>query len=359
MPIAMTFAAINRKPDCKPIMTDPETKKAHSDSRAVVFLMGATACGKTELAARMCDAMGDDMCDAIGEPILKHRRAELISVDAAQVYRGMDIGTAKPAREFLRNYPHHLIDIRDPHESYDAAQFCADARAAIADIHARGNLPILVGGTMFYFAALEAGLSELPSADAAVRRELNAEIARRGLAAMHDELRDIDAKLAARILPSDAQRIQRALEIYRLGGRSPSAVMADSARAPLALPIIKLALFLPDRATLHRRIDARFGKMLDDGLVDEVKTLLAKHDGENLPAFRIVGYRQVIDYLRGELTQTEMRERAIAATRQLAKRQLTWLRRRRNVVWIGADSNAACQARDYLAIKLAADGRLK
>ena len=315
----------------------------------VVCLMGPTACGKTELAAALFDAF----------------EAELVSVDAAQVYRGMDIGTAKPARAFLRQYPHHLIDIRDPSEVYCAARFCEDALALIEQIHAAGKLPILVGGTMFYFAALENGLSELPAADREVRRQLAAEIAECGLPAMHAQLRRIDAPLAATILPSDAQRIQRALEIHRLSGRPPSEVMAKSNPRPIPFPLIKLGLFTSDREVLHERIAARFRQMLEQGLVDEVKTLVAGlatlgDAPHRLPSLRTVGYRQVFGFLRGEFSHDEMIDKGIAATRQLAKRQLTWLRRQRNLVWIdGADPSVADSARTYLQNRLRWDGRLR
>ena len=315
----------------------------------VVCLMGPTACGKTELAAALFDAF----------------EAELVSVDAAQVYRGMDIGTAKPAPEFLRQYPHHLIDIRDPSEAYCAARFCEDAYTLIEKIHAAGKLPILVGGTMFYFAALENGLSELPAADREVRRQLAAEIAERGLPAMHAQLRRIDAPLAATILPSDAQRIQRALEIHRLSGRPPSEVMAKSNPRPIPFPLIKLGLFTSDRGVLHERIAARFRQMLEQGLVDEVKTLVASlatlgDAPHRLPSLRTVGYRQILGFLRGEFPHDEMIDKGIAATRQLAKRQLTWLRRQRNLVWIdGADPAVADSARTYLQNRLRPDGRLR
>ena len=322
---------------------DPQSGREQSD-RPVVFLMGPTACGKTDLAAALFDAY----------------EAELVSVDAAQVYRGMDIGTAKPGRGFLRRYPHHLIDIRDPEDAYCAARFREDALGLIDQIHAAGKLPILVGGTLFYFAALENGLSELPAADPDARRQIADEIARRGLPAMHGELRRIDAKLAAAILPSDAQRIQRALEIHRLSGRPPSEVMAQSAPRPIPFPLIKLGLFTSDRHGLHGRIESRFRGMLKQGLVDEVKTIVAAIDNPaRQPALRTVGYRQVLGFLRGEFSQDEMTDRGIAATRQLAKRQLTWLRRQRNLVWIdGADSPPADGARAYLRHRIGEDGRL-
>ena len=307
-------------------------------AQPVVFLMGPTACGKTDLAASLLDAFD----------------AELISVDAAQIYRGMDIGTAKPTPDFLRRYPHHLIDICDPHEVYGAARFRDDALRLIAEIHARRKLPVLVGGTMFYFAALENGLSELPAADAALREEINAEIRRKGLPAMHAQLQKIDPGLAAVIRPSDAQRIQRALEIHRLSGRPPSEVMAQSVAQPISLPLVKLGLFTADRRVLHGRIEARFARMLEHGLLDEVKTLIATMDNPDAqPAMRIVGYRQVHDYLKNPLTYDAMIDKAVAATRQLAKRQLTWMRQQRNLVWIDATGDSFTpQAHAYLQTRL-------
>lgn len=314
------------------------------DPRPVIFLMGPTACGKTELAT-----------------LFDEYQAELVSVDAAQVYRGMDIGTAKPARGFLRQYPHHLIDICDPDEAYCAARFREDALGLIGQIHAAGKLPILVGGSMFYFAALENGLSQLPAADLAVRRRIAAEIERRGLPAMHRELRRIDPKLAAAILPSDAQRVQRALEIHQLSGRPPSEVMAQSAPQPIPFPLVKLGLFTSDRGALHGRIAARFRRMLERGLVDEVKTLAAGlPDPHRQPSLRTVGYRQVLGFLRGEFSHDQMIDKGIAATRQLAKRQLTWLRRQRNLIWIdGADPSAADSVRAYLQSRIGQDGRMR
>ena len=322
----------------KPTKKQGTENSREKSNRPVVFLMGPTACGKTDLAAALFDEYP----------------AELVSVDAAQVYRGMDIGTAKPARAFLGKYPHHLIDVRDPHQTYCAAEFRDDALALIERIHAAGKLPILVGGTMFYFAALEHGLSGLPSADPETRRQIAAETARRGLPAMHARLQRLDPALAATISPADPQRIQRALEIHRLSGRPPGEVMAQSKPRPIPHPVIKLGLFIADRAALHRRIAARFACMLEQGLVDEVKTLAAAipdpdlHPGQ-LPSLRTVGYRQALGFLRGEFTHDQMTERSVAATRQLAKRQLTWMRRQRNLVWLdAADPKATDNARAYL-----------
>ncbi|MDD9858289.1 MAG: tRNA (adenosine(37)-N6)-dimethylallyltransferase MiaA [Gammaproteobacteria bacterium] len=291
--------------------------------RPVIFLMGPTASGKTDLAAALFD----------------RHDAELVSVDAAQVYRGMDIGTAKPARDLLRRYPHHLIDIRAPHETWSAAEFRDHALTLIGHIHARGKLPILVGGSMFYFSALENGLSELPAADPGARARISREMEQRGPAAMHKRLQRIDAALAAAIRPSDPQRIQRALEIHRLTGCAPSEVMRRSAARRFPFPLIKLGLFTADRRVLHARIETRFRRMLARGLVGEVEAIAATlGDAGRQPSMRTVGYRQVLGFLRNELTYDEMTAKGVAATRQLAKRQLTWLRQQSNLVWVDASA---------------------
>lgn len=303
---------------------------AHAQGQAVVFLLGATATGKTELAARLQDALASsDSCHGV-PPV------ELVSVDAAQVYRGMDIGTAKPTPEFLRAHPHHLIDIRAPSEAYSAAQFCIDARTLISQIHARGNLPLLVGGSMFYFSALEKGLSVLPSADAELRTRLADEIKTRGLPALYAELQAVDAHLAARLAPTDRQRIQRALEIYHLTGRAPSAVMAESRPAnqpPFA--ILKLGLYFAERSLLRERIAIRFRDMLARGLVEETRRIADSLENfEAQPALRTVGYRQVLNFLRGEYDYETMVEKGITATRRFAKRQLTWMRGWQDLHWL-------------------------
>jgi len=293
--------------------------RAIDSNSPVVFLMGPTASGKTEVAAKLYDRL----------PL------ELISVDAAQVYRGMNIGTAKPDKDFLLRYPHHLIDICDPPRSYSAADFVNAANKLIVEIHGRGRIPLLVGGTMFYFKALENGLSSLPSADPVIRQQLNAEIEGRGIAAVYRDLVKADPLLANRIKPSDTQRVQRAMEICRISGLPPSGLMEPS--SGLNHPIIKLTLFDPDRTQLHKRIEARFTAMIEAGLVDEVTTLLHKYpDAREYPSMRTVGYRQVIEYLDELVNQQQMSAAAMAATRQLAKRQLTWLRQQSGVVWFDA-----------------------
>jgi tRNA dimethylallyltransferase len=258
---------------------------------------------------------------------------EIVSIDSAQVYRGMDIGTAKPDAATRARVPHHLIDIRDPAQAYSAAQFVADAAKLIDEIRARGRLPLLAGGTMLYFRALQEGLSELPSADPAFRAALAAEARRIGWPALHQRLAGRDPAAAAKLHPNDAQRIQRALEIVELTGAPASA----SARPAAALrgPLVKLALNPPERAELHARIAARFDAMMREGFLDEVARLRARGDLlPDLPSMRAVGYRQLWAHLDGAWDLDSAVSRGIAATRQLAKRQLTWLRAEAGVAWL-------------------------
>ncbi|WP_175627054.1 MULTISPECIES: tRNA (adenosine(37)-N6)-dimethylallyltransferase MiaA [Oxalobacteraceae] len=278
----------------------------------VVSIMGPTASGKTAAAL------------AIAERI----PAEIISVDSALVYREMDIGTAKPTAEELAQVPHHLIDILDPLESYSVMQFRQDAIRLAADIHARGKLPLLVGGTMLYFKGLKDGLDALPQADTALRAELDAEAAAIGSPAMHAKLTALDPVTAERLKPNDSQRIQRALEIIALTGQPMSALLAQAPKTELPFTLLPIALEPSDRSVLHTRIATRFDAMLKGGaLLDEVKALRARGDLHlGLPSMRCVGYRQSWEYLDGAYGLAELRERGIAATRQLAKRQLTWLR---------------------------------
>ncbi len=277
--------------------------------------MGPTASGKSALAATLA---GDF-------PV------EIISVDSAQIYRGMDIGTAKPSVAERRSVPHHLIDIVDPTGSYSAAQFRSDAVRLISEIAARGRIPLLVGGTMLYFKALREGLSELPESDAAVRARIDAEAAERGWPALHAELAKIDAPTAVRLKPSDSQRIQRALEIYRVTGK-PMSQLLGRTKSALPFRLLELALVPSDRAELHRRIESRFDAMLERGLVEELRALRERHTlRPGLPSMRCVGYRQAWQHLEGEFGRNELRDRGIFATRQLAKRQLTWLRAMKTV----------------------------
>ncbi|HEU0199430.1 MAG TPA: tRNA (adenosine(37)-N6)-dimethylallyltransferase MiaA [Burkholderiaceae bacterium] len=284
---------------------------------AAVLLLGPTACGKSALGLRLA----------------QHVRLEIISVDSAQVYRGMDIGTAKPSTAERARVPHHLLDIRDPRETYSAADFVADATARVAEIRARGALPLIVGGTMLYARALREGLSDLPRADARLRAQLAREAQAQGWPALHARLARVDPATAGRLPPNDSQRIQRALEVYELTGTPMSALLEAPTRAPLALQTIGL---LPaDRARLHANIEARFDAMLAAGFLDEVRALIARGDLDpDLPSQRSVGYRQAWEHLRGGTTFTEFRAAAIAATRQLAKRQITWLRSMKDAIVI-------------------------
>ena len=275
-----------------------------------VLLMGPTASGKSavalELAARL--------------PV------EVVSVDSAQVYRGMDIGTAKPDGEARARVRHHLLDLIDPDQAYSAARFRSDALAAIADIRARGRVPLLVGGTMLYFKALREGLSDLPPANAAVRARLDTRAADEGWRALHAELARLDPATAARLDPTDSQRIQRALEVYELSGR-PISELQGARREPAAAGFLSLALVPHDRAELHRRIANRFDAMLAAGLVDELSGLRRRFRLDaSMPSMRCVGYRQAWQFIDGVCDRDELRARGAAATRQLARRQLTWLR---------------------------------
>lgn len=279
---------------------------------SAIFLMGPTASGKTRLAIELAQRL----------PI------ELISVDSALVYRGMDIGTAKPSPEELARAPHFLIDIIEPTSCYSAAQFCNTARQLMVEIGERGKVPLLVGGTMLYFSALQHGLSHLPKADPAVRAAILARAQQLGWPALHTELAAVDEVTAARIKPYDAQRIERALEIFHLTGRPMSAWLAAQARAGLSYRLLKLALLPSNRVELHRRIAARFDAMLANGLLEEVAQLRSAYPQLNpaLPSMRCVGYRQVWQHLDGKFDLATLRNKGIIATRQLAKRQMTWLR---------------------------------
>ncbi|WP_439886454.1 tRNA (adenosine(37)-N6)-dimethylallyltransferase MiaA [Pseudomonas sp. MBLB4123] len=307
-----------------------------------IFLMGPTAAGKTDLALELARVLP----------------CELVSVDSALIYRGMDIGTAKPDKAVLAEFPHRLIDIRDPAESYSAAEFRADALAAMAQITARGRIPLLVGGTMLYYKALLEGLADMPSADPQLRAELEARGAAEGWAALHRELQAVDPQSAARIHPNDPQRLVRALEVYRLSGLTMTAhherQVAEnpgSAAARFPYTVASLAIAPAQRQVLHARIAQRFQAMLEQGFVDEVEGLRRRGDLHvGLPSIRSVGYRQVWDYLDGNLSEAQMRERGIIATRQLAKRQFTWLRSWSDVHWLDSlDCDNLPRALKYLA----------
>jgi tRNA dimethylallyltransferase len=291
-----------------------------------IFLMGPTASGKTGLAVELRDRF----------PL------EIISVDSALVYRGMDIGTAKPDAATRARAPHRLIDIRDPWESYSAAEFRADALREMAEITRGGRVPLLVGGTMLYFRALLKGLSRLPSADPGTRARIAAQAAREGWPAMHARLARRDPESAARISPNDPQRIQRALEVCRLTGLKMSALHSSGGREPLPYEVLKIVVCPEPRAELHRRIARRFAAMLEAGFVQEVRRLHADPRlGPALPAMRAVGYRQAWAWLDGRLGEAEWQAKALAATRQLAKRQLTWLRKEDGALWYDLRTDGA------------------
>ncbi|WP_332815676.1 tRNA (adenosine(37)-N6)-dimethylallyltransferase MiaA [Ramlibacter sp.] len=303
----------------------------------LLALAGPTAAGKTDAALALAAAFP----------------CEIVSVDSALVYRGMDIGTAKPSREQREAVPHHLVDIRDPAQPYSAAEFAADARRLVADIHARGRVALLVGGTMLYFKALFEGLDAMPPADAAVRAAIEAEAAERGWPALHAELAQVDPRTAARLAPNDAQRIQRALEVYRSSGR-PLGDFHGGRRSGGLQPLALVSLEPRERGWLHERIARRFDQMLAQGFLDEVRALRARGDlHAGLPSMRAVGYRQAWQALDEGWPPAELRDRGIFATRQLAKRQLTWLRamQRRVVACDAPDAQAQVlqAAREALA----------
>ena len=277
----------------------------------VLLLMGATATGKTDLALE----------------ISRHFAVEIISVDSALIYRGMNIGTAKPEAEILQSVPHHLVDIIDPAEAFSVWDFVQRSRRLVDEISARGRIPLLVGGTMMYCNAFERGLNRLPEANPALRQRLDQEAQQIGWQAMHDKLAEVDPVTASRIRPTDAQRIQRALEVYQLAGVTLSQLHQQESTAYPG-QIEKIILAANDRAELHRRIEARFLNMLEQGFVEEVKSLKSRADlNLSLPSMRCVGYRQLWQFLDGELSRQEMIDKGVAATRQLAKRQITWLRK--------------------------------
>jgi len=303
-----------------------------------IAVMGPTASGKTAFAIELA----------------QRHNGEIVSVDSALVYRGLDIGAAKPDEAERAGVPHHLIDVREPWQPYSAAEFAEEARTVIEGIVARGRLAVLAGGTGLYFQALLHGLAPMPEADPALREAIAAEAAERGWAALHDELARVDPEAAARIRPGDAQRIQRALEVYRASGRPISAWQRDPPPPRLPLRVLRLVLAPADRAVLHGRIALRFDRMLEAGFLDEVRRLraLAPLRGHprplDLPALRAVGYRQAWEHLDGLVGAEEFRQRGIAATRQLAKRQLTWLRGELDARWFDPERDAV-QLRDAVS----------
>ncbi len=307
-------------------------------SKKAILLMGPTASGKTGIAISLC----------------KRFPCDIISVDSALVYRGMDIGTAKPDTATLARTPHRLVDIRDPEESYSAGDFVRDARAEIQAILAAGRIPLLVGGTMMYFRALTKGIAELPPADPAVRAEIDALAGESGWPAVHAELAKVDPAAAARINPNDSQRLQRALEVYRTSGKPLSDWQAESGEAPADVSFLKIGLSIEPRGLLHERIARRLDRMIEDGFVEELQ-VLRKRPGlrQDSAAMRAVGYRQFWSFLDGDYDIIEARNRALYATRQLAKRQLTWLRAEKQLFEVDAlEDNAIDTISAFLAQKL-------
>jgi len=301
---------------------------------AAVFIMGPTASGKTDLAIEL----------------VKHYPFEIISVDSALIYKGMDIGTAKPNQEELAIAPHKLIDIIDPAQSYSTASFRNDALAAMADIQSRNKIPLLVGGTMLYHRSLLYGLSELPTADEKIRLKLEQQAKLNGSEYMHQRLAEIDPDAAQRIHPNDPQRVQRALEVFEITGKSMTQLQQENQAEVLPWDSYKIIIAPDSRDFLRERIAIRFKQMIEQGFIEEVKDLFARGDlNLSLPSMRAVGYRQVWEYLEGKMSKEEMIERGITITRQFAKRQMTWLRREENALWIATeDENIYEQAVNYL-----------
>ena len=300
----------------------------------LLVITGPTAAGKSALALALC----------------RRFPLEIISADAVQVYRGLDIGSAKPDAAERAAAPHHLLDVRDPHETYSAAAFRDDALRLARQITERGRIPALVGGAMFYLHALESGLSAMPAASPELRRRLEAEACAGGWQALHDKLRAVDPAAAARIRPGDRQRIQRALEVHALSGMPLSALQGRRGGAQLPYRVLRLALAPAERAVLHRRIEQRLDAMLAAGLVEETRTLLAAGTPPQAPGLRAVGYAQACAHLRGACSGAELRRTALAATRQLAKRQLGWLRHRGGTAWVNTEvaARAVATAAPYI-----------
>jgi len=312
-------------------MSTPENIALRSRNAAAlppaILLMGPTASGKSALALALAERFG----------------GEIVSVDSAQIYRHMDIGTAKPSAEERARVPHHLIDIVEPHESYSAARFRDDTLALMREITERGRIPLLAGGTMLYFRALTEGLNDLPEADPTVRLVIDTMAEEKGWAGLHVELQRVDPQAAARIMPNDAQRIQRALEIFYITGKSMTALLSKPKYVYLPYRLCSIALATENREWLHERIAQRFELMLELGLISELRKLRRTYALDpDMPSMRCVGYRQVWRYLDGEYTLGTLREKAVAATRQLSKRQMTWLRSTRDVTWFD------CTADDLL-----------
>jgi len=301
---------------------------------AAVFIMGPTASGKTDLAIEL----------------VKHYPFEIISVDSALVYKDMTIGTAKPGKEELAIAPHHLIDFLDPAQSYSTAAFREDALRLMADIHSRNKIPLLVGGTMLYHRSLLYGLSELPKSDQAVRDKLEAETKQYGNATMHEKLALIDPQAAKKIHPNDPQRVQRALEVYQISGKTMTQLQQENQAEALPWETYKIIIAPESRDLLRQRIALRFKQMIEQGFIEEVQQLYKRDDLDlSVASMRAVGYRQVWEYLQGKMTKEQMIERSITVTRQFAKRQMTWLRREEDALWIATEAdNIFQQASNYL-----------
>lgn len=309
------------------------SNKQPSKQLKAICVMGPTASGKTDLAVEA----------------RKHLPVEIISVDSALVYKDMNIGTAKPDTQTLAQAPHRLIDFLDPSEAYSAADFRADALREMADITAHGSIPLLVGGTMLYFRALEYGLSDLPAANPEIRAQLEAEAEQKGWSALHERLQQIDPEAAERIHPNDPQRLQRALEVYELTGKSLTYLQKAARYEACPYQLHKIALIPENRSWLHQRIEMRFDLMLKQGFLEEVQTLYQRGDlSLSMPAIRAVGYRQVWEHLDGKIDYNMMRNRAIVATRQLAKRQMTWLRSEQAISRYDAENYSLSSAIDNI-----------
>jgi len=288
-----------------------------------IFLMGPTAAGKTALAMDLYDKLP----------------CELISVDSALIYKGMDVGTAKPTAAELEKYPHHLVDIIDPSESYSAAQFREDVLPLMQDIVARGKIPVLVGGTMMYFNALTKGMAQLPQADESIRAEITKMADQEGWPAVHQQLQEVDPESAQRLAPNDSQRIQRALEVFRISGKTLTKHWEEQEQQKLPFDVLNLAIMPKERKTLHQRIEQRFSLMLEQGFIEEVQALYDRGDlNLEMPSMRCVGYRQAWMYINGEIDHKTMIEKGVVATRRLAKRQITWLRSWQDLHWFDLES---------------------
>ncbi len=309
----------------------------NQDKRPVIFLMGPTASGKTELAISLVESSN----------------CEIISVDSAMIYRDMNIGTAKPNKEELARAPHHLINIRNPDETYSAAEFCTDANILIDEIHRRGKIPLLVGGTIMYFHALQFGINELPTANSQLREQMNHIGTTQGWAVLHEKLSQVDPESADKIHPNDAQRIQRALEVFELTGAKLSSHHSQENPVRSDISILNIGLFPQDRSQLHNAIMTRFDAMLDQGVIDELIGLRQKWQlTMQIPSMRCIGYRQLWQYIENDINYEQMRDQAIAATRQLAKRQLTWLRHYPETKLIDPYINSAQQIRQEIIYQL-------